>query len=174
MLDYNLNLDIYKCFLSPYPSSYTGTEILTLLADSSINSIQLNAVNTSLQIDSVRLSGAGFTHANNVLTINLDKTYAPGETLYVKIYYQHKNIADGAFYVQSGMVFTDCEPEGARKWFPCWDKPSDKATMNLKVITPGSVKLGSNGRLADSVKSNDTIYYNWISRDPVATYLMVI
>jgi len=174
MLDYNLNLDIYKCFLSPYQSSYTGTEIITLLADSSINSIQLNAVNTSLQIDSVRLSGAGFTHVNNILTINLDKTYAPGETLYVKIYYQHKNIADGAVYVKSGMFFTDCEPEGARKWFPCWDKPSDKATMNLKVITPGSVKLGSNGRLADSVKSNDTIYYNWISRDPVATYLMVI
>lgn len=174
MLDYNLNLNIYNCFLSPYPSSYTGTEILTLLADSSINSINLNAVNTSLQIDSVRLSGAGFTHANNVLTINLDKTYAPGETLFVKIFYQHKNIADGAFYVQSGMVFTDCEPEGARKWFPCWDKPSDKATMSLKVITPGSVKLGSNGRLADSVKSNDTIYYNWISRDPVATYLMVM
>jgi aminopeptidase N len=174
MLDYNLNLDIYKCFLTPYPSSYTGTEILTLLADSSINSISLNAINTSLQVDSVRLSGASFIHANNVLTITLDRTYAPGETLYVKIFYQHKNIADGAFYVQSGMVFTDCEPEGARKWFPCWDKPSDKATMSLKVITPGSVKLGSNGRLADSVKSNDTIYYNWISRDPVATYLMVI
>jgi aminopeptidase N len=174
MLDYNLSLDIYKCFLSPYPSSYTGTEILTLRADSSINSIQLNAVNTSLQIDSVRLSGAGFTHVNNVLTINLNRTYAPGETLYVKIYYQHKNIADGAFYVRTGMVFTDCEPEGARKWFPCWDRPSDKATINLRVITPGSVKLGSNGRLADSVKSNDTIYYNWISRDPVATYLMVI
>jgi aminopeptidase N len=174
ILDYNLNLDIYKCFLIPYPGSYTGTEILTLLSDSSISSIQLNAVNTSLQIDSVRLSGASFAHTNNILTIYLDRTYATGETLYVKIYYQHKNIADGAFYVQSGMVFTDCEPEGARKWFPCWDKPSDKATMNLKVITPGSVKLGSNGRLADSVKSNDTIYYNWISRDPVATYLMVI
>src|ERR1035437_3211895 len=174
MLDYNLNLDIYNCFLTPYPSSYKGIEILTLLADSSINSINVNAVNTSLQIDSVRLSGAGFTHANNVLTINLDRTYAPGETLFVKIFYQHKNIADGAFYVQNGMVFTDCEPEGARKWFPSWDKPSDKATMSLKVITPGSGKLGSNGRLADSVKSNDTIYYNWISRDPVATYLMVI
>jgi aminopeptidase N len=174
VLDYNLNLNIYKCFLTPYPSSYAGTEILTLLADSSINFIQLNAVNTSLQIDSVRLSGSGFTHANNFLTITLDRTYVQGETLYVKNYYQHKNTSDGAFYVHTGMVFTDCEPEGARKWFPCWDKPSDKATMSLKTITPSSVKLGSNGRLADSVKSNDTIYYNWISRDPVATYLMVI
>jgi aminopeptidase N len=174
IINYNLDLDIYKCFLTPYPSSYKGTEILTLLADSTFNSINLNAINTSLQIDSVRLSGSNFTHVNNVLTVNLDRSYSSGETLYVKIYFQHKNVTDGAFYVKTGMVFTDCEPEGARKWFPCWDKPSDKATMNLKVITPGSVKLGSNGRLADSVKSNDTIYYKWISRDPVATYLMVI
>src|ERR1039457_4870763 len=83
MLDYNLNLDIYKCFLTPYPGSYTGTEILTLLSDSSISSIQLNAVNTSLQIDSVRLSGASFAHTNNILTIYLDRTYATGETLFV-------------------------------------------------------------------------------------------
>jgi aminopeptidase N len=174
MLDYKLNLDIYNCFISPFPKSFSGTEVLTLLADSTINSITLNAVNTSLQIDSVRISGSTFTHTNNILTINLDRTYVPGETLFVKIYYQHKNIADGAFYVKMGMVFTDCEPEGARNWFPCWDKPSDKATMNLTAKVPATVKLGSNGRLADSTKTQDTIWYNWISRDPIATYLIVM
>jgi len=174
MLDYNLDLNIYNCFLTPYPKTYTATEILTLLADSAINSITLNAVNTSLQIDSVRLSGISFTHLNNILTVNLDRTYSPGETLYVKIYYQHKSVSDGAVYVSSGRFFTDCEPEGARCWFPCWDKPSDKATLTLRAKTPATVKLGSNGRLADSTKSQDTIWYNWISRDPIATYLITI
>jgi aminopeptidase N len=42
------------------------------------------------------------------------------------------------------------------------------------VKVPATVKLGSNGRLADSVKIADTIYYNWISNDPVATYLVVM
>jgi aminopeptidase N len=69
---------------------------------------------------------------------------------------------------------TDCEPEGARKWFPCWDKPSDKATLDLTAKVPGNVKLGSNGRLNDSLVTGDTIYYHWISRDPVATYIMVM
>ena len=174
ILDYNLNLNIYSCFKTPYPTTFSGTEIITLLADSSINSIQLNAINFALQVDSIRLSGTGFTHANDLLTITLDRTYAPGETLFVKIYYMHKSGLDGAFYVQSGMLFTDSEPEGARKWFPCWDKPSDKATLNLTAKVPGSVKLGSNGRLNDSTKSGDTIWYNWISRDPIATYLMVM
>ena len=76
--------------------------------------------------------------------------------------------------VSNGFFFTDCEPEGARKWLPCWDKPSDKATFDLTVRVPATVKLGSNGRLADSTRNVDTIYYNWISNDNVATYLMVI
>ena len=92
----------------------------------------------------------------------------------MKIYYRHNNVSDNAFYAGNGLVFTDCEPEGARKWFPCWDKPSDKATVELRAKTPAVVKLGSNGRLADSITIGDTTYYHWVSRDPVATYLVVI
>lgn len=175
VLDYKLDLDIYNCFISPYPKTFTGVEIITLKADTALNSITLNAVNTSLQISSVESAGASFVHANNILTITLNRTYSAGETLAVKINYSHKTPpSQDSWYVQSGFVFTDAEPEGARTWFPCWDKPSDKATVNIRVKVPSSVKLGSNGRLADSTKNVDTIYYNWISRDPVATYLTVI
>jgi len=175
VLDYNLDLNIYNCFISPYPKTFTGVETIQLKVDTALNSINLNAVNTSLQINSVGLAGVSFVHSSNILTITLDRTYAVGETLSVKINYQHKTPAsqDG-WYVQSGFVFTDAEPEGARTWFPCWDKPSDKATVNIRVKVPATVKLAANGRLADSTKNVDTIYYNWISRDPVATYLTVI
>jgi aminopeptidase N len=174
VLDYKLDLNIYNCFISPYPKSFTGSIIVTFKVDSVLSSISLNAVNASLVIDSVRLSGVSFTHSSNILTINLNRSYAVGETTQVKIYYRHNNITDNAFNVSNGMVFTDCEPEGARKWFPCWDRPSDKATIDLRAKTPATVKLGSNGRLADSTKNVDTIYYHWVSRDPVATYLTVI
>lgn len=174
VLNYKLDMDIYNCFISPYPKSFTASEIITIKADSTLSSITLNAISTSLKIDSVALAGVSFTHTNNILTINLNRTYSPGEQADVKIYYKHNNVTDIAFFVRSGMVFTDCEPEGARYWFPCWDRPADKAMLNLRAKTPATVKLGSNGRLADSVKTADTIYYNWISRDPISTYLMVI
>ncbi len=173
-LNYKLSLDLYNCFISPYPKNYKGDVTITLRADSTISTIPLMAVNSSLQIDSVRGAGISFTHISNILNITLNRTYVLGETLDVKIYFQHKNVSDNAIYISNGFVFTDCEPEGARKWFPNWDKPSDKATFDLTARVPASVKLGSNGRLADSVKIADTIYYRWISRDPVATYLMVI
>jgi len=174
VLDYKLNLNIYNCFISPYPKSFTGSNILTFKVDSTLNLIKLNAVNTSLTIDSVRLSGVSFTHSSNILTITLDRTYNVGETAQVKVYYKHNNVSDGALYVSNGFLFTDCEPEGARKWFPCWDKPSDKATFDLTVKVPANVKLGSNGILADSIKNVDTIYYNWVSNQNIATYLMVM
>ena len=153
VLDYKLDLDIYNCFISPYPKSFKGSVIITFKVDSILNSISLNAVNTSLIIDSVRLAGVSFSHSSNILTISLDRTYVIGETAQIKIYYRHNNVTDNAFYVSSGMVFTDCEPEGARKWFPSWDKPSDKATVELRAKTPATVKLGSNGRLADSTRN---------------------
>ncbi|MBZ0203750.1 MAG: T9SS type A sorting domain-containing protein [Ignavibacteria bacterium] len=174
VLDYKMNLDIRSCFITPYPKSYTGSIVVKFRVDTALSSISLNAVNTSMQIISVGLSGVSFTHASNILTITLNRTYTPGEITEVLINYQHLNTSDNAFYTGNGGVFTDCEPEGARKWFPCWDKPSDKATVDITVKVPGNVKIGSNGRLNDSLVTGDTIYYHWISRDPVATYLTVL
>lgn len=174
VLDYKIYVDIRSCFISPYPKNFNGTVTVKFRVDSTLNSIQLNAVNTSIVVNSVSLSGVSFSHTGNILTVNLNRTYSPGEITEVKVNYTHQNVTDNAFYTGSGFVFTDCEPEGARKWFPCWDKPSDKATLDLTARVKGDVRLGSNGRLADSTVVGDTAYYHWISRDPIATYLMVI
>ena len=174
VLKYNLNVDISNCYTSPYPKNFTGSVIISFKVDSTLNSIKLNAVNTSLIIDSVRLAGVSFTHANNYLTIQLDRTYDVGELADVKVYYRHKNVSDDAFYASGGTVFTDSEPEGARKWIPCWDKPSDKALFELTAKVKSTVKLGSNGILADSTLNGNFLTYHWISNQNVATYLMVI
>jgi aminopeptidase N len=174
VLNYKLNLDIRACFLTPFPKSYSASNEVLFRVDTALSSISLNAISASLVIDSVRLAGASFTHSNNIVTITLDRTYAAGETTSVRIYYRHNNVTDNGFYVSNGMVFTDAEPEGARCWFPCWDKPSDKATLDLTAKTPANVKLGSNGRLADSTTVADTTWFHWVSRDPISTYLMVM
>ena len=174
VLNYTLNLDLTNNYSTPYPKSFTATVIVKFRVDTALNSIQLNAVNSSLEIQSVSMAGTSFEHTSNVLTITLDNTYEPGDIVEVKIDYEHKNVNDYAFNVGGGFVFTDCEPEGARKWFPCWDKPSDKATLDLTAIVPSDVLLGSNGRLEDSTTNGSTTTFHWISRDPVPTYLMVI
>jgi aminopeptidase N len=174
VIKYALDLDLYNCYIAPYPKSFSGSVTITFKVDSTLNSIKLNAASYSLIIDSVRLAGVSFTHSADFLQIQLNRTYNVGETANVKIYYRHKNVQDNAFYSNGGFVFTDCEPEGARKWFPNWDKPSDKALFELTAKVKANVKLGSNGRLADSTLVGDFLTYHWISDQNVATYLMVI
>ncbi len=176
VMNYELRFDLYNCFLTPFPRTYSASNKIKFRVDSTLNSISLNAVNTSLTIDSVRLNTTTlvFTHTSNILNVTLDRVYNPAETLSVKIYFRHNAIADAAFYVSGGFVFTDFPPEGARKVFPCWDRPFDKATIDLTAKVPLTARLGSNGRLNDSLVTGDTIYYHWISRDPMATYLVVM
>jgi aminopeptidase N len=171
---YKMDVNLYNCYNPPYPKSFSASVIITFKVDTVLSSIKLNANGTSLTIDSVRLAGVSFTHNQDILTIQLNQTYAVGETVAVKICYHHNNVQDNAFYVNSGTVFTDSEPEGARKWFPCWDHPSDKALFELTAKVKSNVKLGSNGILADSTFSGDTLTYHWISNQNVATYLMVM
>ena len=45
VLDYRLSLDLYACFLSPFPASYEGRESITFEALTPVTSIQLDAVN---------------------------------------------------------------------------------------------------------------------------------
>ncbi|MCX6248849.1 MAG: M1 family metallopeptidase [Bacteroidetes bacterium] len=174
VLKYNLSVDLYACYSNPYPTSFDATEVITFKVSSVLNSIKLNAVNHSLTIDSVGLAGVSFSHAMDTLTIHLNRTYHPGEEAKVKISYQHKNVRDHAVYSNEGFVYTDTPPEGSRKWFPCWDRPSDKALLELTAKVPLNVKLGSNGSLADSAIRHDTLIYHWISHDPMATYLMTL
>ncbi|MCX6165412.1 MAG: M1 family aminopeptidase, partial [Ignavibacteriae bacterium] len=171
---------MHNCFKTPGNKAYSGKDEINFRVDSILNSIQLNATYTSLVVDSVRLSTGTVLNFNqssttNLLTITLDRTYNPNEVVTLKIFYRHNNVSDNAFYsTTSGYVYTVCEPEGARKWFPCWDRPSDKALTDITVKVPSDVLLGSNGRLADSTKIADTIWYHWVSRDPVSTYLVVL
>lgn len=174
VLKYNLDMNLYNCYVAPYPRSFNASLIVSLKVDTALSIISLNAINNSLEIDSVGMSGISFTHFNDTVKIVLDRMYQPGEILSVNIIFRHKDIVDHAFYTGYGYVFTDTPPEGSRKWFPCWDRPSDKAKWELSAKVPYAARLGSTGYLADSIISADTIRYHWISDHPVATYLITI
>src|SRR5258706_13080522 len=143
-INYKLNFDIYNCFLFPFPASFTAKEEITLTALTALNSINLNARNESIEIISVSDAEGkplGSSHNLDILNIILGKEYSAGETINIIIDYKHKDVVDSAFYVDKGIVYTDSQPEGARCWYPCWDKPNDKATFVITAKVPLSVML---------------------------------
>ncbi|MEI6455813.1 MAG: M1 family aminopeptidase [bacterium] len=174
VLRYSLDIDLFPCYSTPYPKSFKANIQITFRADSLLSMIMINAVNSSLTIDSVNGNASSFVHTNDTLRIALDRNYLPGDTAEVRIYYRHLNVVDNAFYTSAGYVFTDCPPEGARKWIPCWDRPSDKALWDLHAKVPTSVRLASNGLLNDSTSNGDTLTYHWKTQFPLSTYLITI
>jgi aminopeptidase N len=174
VLKYTINIDLTACLQGQYPNNFNANVKILFEVDSTLNQIVLDAVNSSLTVTGIQMNGVSYTHTGDKLTIQLDRTYNVGEQAEVQIFYTHANVIDGAFYCSGGFLFTDCEPEGARKWFPCYDRPSDKAMTDITAKVPITARLGSNGRLQDSIINGNTISYHWVSRDPVATYLTVL
>ncbi|HSL90466.1 MAG TPA: M1 family metallopeptidase [Ignavibacteriaceae bacterium] len=174
IIHYKLNLDLYNCFISPFPQSFKGFAEIKIKADKEINNIVLDASSYSIKIDSTSGNIQSFNHSDDKLSLTFRNSMSANDSIRFTVYYTHKNVRDGAFLSDNRMVFTNNAPEGARNWFPCYDHPSDKATFELIAKTPANVLLGSNGSLIDSTLTADTVYYHWKSRDPVATYLIVI
>ncbi len=174
VLHYKLDADFFHCFETPYPNSFDAVLLLRFKTDTTLNSIRLDAAQESLEIISLEGPVNSFRHEDDDLFIDLDQEYPAGDTLEILITYQHKEIDDKAFYAADGFVFTDCEPQRARRWFPCWDEPNDKATWELIAAVPDDVLLGSNGSLVDSTRFGDTLSYHWKSIHPLPTYLAVV
>jgi aminopeptidase N len=176
-LKYRLNFDLYGCFKSPFPTSYKGSSVLIFRAESSIGTIELNAVSAALIVDSVRYSGISFFQQNDILHINLNRIHNAEETDSVLIYFRRNDISDLSLrnYSNQGWAFfTFLQPEGARLIYPCWDKQDDKALFDFTAKVPSDVMLGSNGLLKDTIRTGDSLFVYWESKDQMSTYLFTM
>lgn len=174
ILKYTLEVDFYNNYTEPFPHSFNGMLEIEFKALDDLNQIKLNAASFSLMINKIEGKDFSYKHSADTLFINFSKTVKKNSSEKIKIYYTHNDVVDGAFFVKDGMLFTNNAPQGARRWLPCFDHPSDKALFELKAKTPADVLLGSNGLLVDSVKNENTIHYNWKTEYPLSTYLIVI
>jgi aminopeptidase N len=156
---------------------------LTPLHDG-FDTFSLHMVN--LVCDSIRRAGntCTFTSGSGRLNVDLDRSFANGESLSVDIYY-HRNSGEqnrGFYYHARGtqdiphaICYTTTEPADARYWMPCFDEPWDKAERGcaINITTPDSMSACSNG-LRDSITtSGGTGTCWWKTSYPIPTYLMV-
>lgn len=174
ILKYTLDVDLFNNYSQPFPHSFNAKLEIEFKALDNLNQIRLDASSFSIAINKIIGRNVSYKHKDDTLFIKFLKPVRKNSTEKIIIYYSHKDVVDGAFFVKDGMLFTNNAPQGARKWLPCYDHPSDKALFELKAKTPSDVLLGSNGLLADSVQISDTIYYNWKTNFPLSTYLIVI
>lgn len=188
VLQYDLSLDLTES-LEQYNHRYTGEVTITLRVDTTeLASVDLDAVN--LTITAVLINGSSRPVVQPIgghLIIPLDRAYSFGETLELKIAYDHtatdnigyyfypKGATSGNFVADEPLAYTMSEPYDARYWFPCYDEPYDKASATIRVAVPAGCVPASNGTLTSVVDDGyGHLTYTWDQPEPVATYLMAV
>jgi len=109
---------------------------------------------------------------------NLKRPRAVGDTLNIAVYY-HGAPADGLVFQRNRYgrptVFADNWPTRARFWFPSVDHPSDKATVEFRVVAPAEWSVVANGRVTEtSAWGQGRTLTVWRAEQPIPVYTMVV
>jgi len=120
-----------------------------------------------------------FEQKDNQVFINLTRQYNHGDTIILTVNYKLNKPTLGLRFIDATatnplMVSTDCFPDKARQWIPCYDYPNDKVTTEMVITVDKKYKVLSNGRLV-GVKENNpegSVTYHWSQELPHSTYLI--
>ena len=146
-----------------------------------LDEVQLDLVD-ELVVDSVYIPGSGtlaYTHGGNILTITLNEVYNTDESFQFIVVY-HGNPPMSGFVgfsfderYSKPVVSTLSEPYMARSWWPCKDRPDDKAdSLDIFITCDTALFCASNGTLIDTVRNGDGSWtFNYEVRYPITTYL---
>lgn len=140
------------------------------------------------------LNGTMLTYQNDSaqVTIQLDKTYAPNDSIQIVLEYQARPTLflgggsaaitgdqglyfinyDGSDKTMPRQIWTQGETESNSRWVPCIDKPNERCTGEIILTIPDTLISLSNGELISSKKNaNGTRTDHWSMRIPMAPYL---
>ena len=102
-----------------------------------------------------------WTHADDLLTIQLPEAHAPGDTQTVLVIFEGYPRPDGIFGFQfvprrdeKIVAASLSEPWSARSWWPCKDTPADKATYSMAITVPQEMTAVSQGIPLDAPAAN--------------------
>ncbi|NOZ61339.1 MAG: T9SS type A sorting domain-containing protein [Calditrichaeota bacterium] len=135
----------------------------------------------NMTVSAVSGDASGFQHGNNILAIDLDKSYNQGDTVSVIVNYSGKPSAGSNFnpmtFDRSRDVVTissESCPFYARTWWPCKDRPDDKPdSVDFYITVPANLTVAANGVLINVIDNRDgTETFYWQIRNPIATYLI--
>ncbi len=161
------------------------------------NTLTLDA--QGFDIRSVRLSGKAknlnYTYEDNILNIDLTKTFSANEEYEVTIdYVAHPaklpsggsaaiTSEQGLFFINADgsdpnkpmQIWTQGETEYNSRWFPTIDKPNERCTQEMYLTVDNKYKTLSNGLLISSNTNADGTRTDYWKMDlPHAPYLFML
>jgi aminopeptidase N len=116
------------------------------------------------------------------LTVRLPEALHAGEETVVRVDYRVVRPKLGLYFIRPDrayprrpiQVWSQCQDEYARYWFPCHDAPHEKATTELAATVPADFVAVSNGRLVGRRRRRGRVTWHWRIATPHSPYLVTL
>ncbi|MDO9454639.1 M1 family metallopeptidase [Nocardioides sp.] len=136
-----------------------------------------------LRANKVLLDGKAPRHTSrgHRLVVTPAKTIAAGTTFELRITYDgkpkplmDKHHEDAGWEELTDGVIVAGQPHGAPTWFPCNDRPDNKASYTLTVTAPHDYTVVANGTLSSRRRGSSATTWVYEQDEPMATYLATV
>jgi aminopeptidase N len=157
-----------------------GKAVLTAEARGDLSELRLDL--TGLRVTKVTVDGARtrWVAKSQHLLVRLRQPIAAGTTFRVVVAYngQPRPVADGddgsGWEELADGVLVAGQTNGAPSWFPCNDRPDDKATYRIELTAPNAYYVVANGVCTSQWRSASTTTWIYEQRESMATYLATV
>jgi aminopeptidase N len=165
-----------------------------VIGDTTVRLKPLKEGFSRVTLDSVGISYTSVTDENSgaslkyrtepgKIVVELGRAFSPQDTIGIRfayaavprkgVYFVPATAPGGPTPPHSAQIWTQGEPEEARHWFPSFDFPSDKATVEQFITADSKEAVVGNGALVS--KTNDTggtVTHHFRMEVPFPTYLV--
>jgi aminopeptidase N len=153
------------CFLEVTPLRDDLTVIHFDACEMHVTGVQLDGLRIQFDHDGQRLAvrtSGPLNQASHLVAVEYSASPTHGA------YFIHP---DDKYPDKPVQVWTQCEAEAARYWYPCYDHPNDKSPSEMVITVPDGFQVISNGRLISQDSAEGWTTYHWHESAPHSTYL---
>ncbi|WP_433789114.1 M1 family metallopeptidase [Actinoplanes sp. CA-252034] len=176
VLHYDLDLD-YRVV----SNRLAGRAVVTARAVQPLSRFSLD-LGTRLQVRDVRVDGrpAKFDHRSGKLRIKPERAIGYGATFKTEIRYAGKpgpvsgRWGDIGWDELSDGVLVASQPNGSASWFPCNDRPGDKASFLVTITAASAYTVLVTGDLVSRRRGAGATTWVYERDEPTAPYLMSV
>ena len=158
-----------------------GVAVLDATALTDLDELHLDL--RGLEVRKARLQGAElarYNHKRGRLVVRTRGPVRAGRELRLTVHYSGhpRPIPDGdgdmGWEELSDGVLVAGQTNGAPSWFPCNDRPDDKATYRIEVTTAAAYHVVANGVLTERRQGAGSTTWVYEQPQPMATYLATV
>jgi aminopeptidase N len=175
VLHYDLNLD-YRVV----SNRLAGQAVITARAGQALSRFSLDL--GRFRVQDVRVDGrpAKFEHRPDKLRIKPERPISYGAAFTIEVRYSGKPVPISGRWGDIGWdELTDgalvaSQPNGAPSWFPCNDRPDDKATFLVTLSVPSPYTVVVTGDLVARRRGAGNTTWVYERNEPTSPYLMSV